>query len=157
MEIIAVLVSPIIAILISLWLTERLQKRRDRLDIFKTLMTTRENNLTLDFVKSVNAIDVVFHNRSSVREAWRELYNSYNTSDPDLKRISDNHTKLLEAMAKDLGYKDQITWEHITSSYTPNWLLSERRNEADFKLMQMELMRNTVKVPVKESITEEQP
>ncbi|MGF1679679.1 hypothetical protein L4D78_00130 [Photobacterium minamisatsumaniensis] len=156
MEIIAVLISPVIAVLVSLWVTERLQKRRDRLDIFKVLMMTRENNSTLDFVKSVNAIDVVFHDKLSVRKAWKELYNSYSEKDPDFKKIGDNHTKLLEAMAVDLGYKDQITWEHITSSYTPNWLLLDRQNEADFKQMQMQLMRNTVQKPQEKPSLEEQ-
>lgn len=156
-DVIAVLISPIIAVLISLWVTEHLQKRRDRLDIFKVLMMTRENNCTLDFVKSVNAIDVVFHNRAKVRNAWKELYDSYNATDPDLQKIIDNHTNLLEVMANELGYKDQITWKNITNSYTPKWLLQERQNESDFKKMQLQLMLNTIKKPNKEeSICEEQ-
>jgi hypothetical protein len=144
MEILAILFSPVIAVLVTLWLNERAQKRKDRLEIFKTLMMTRENNANLDFVKAVNAIDVVFHDKSKVREAWSQLYESYHAKELDFKKVSNNHTKLLEAMASDLGYKDQITWEHITSSYSPNWLNNDRQNEAEYKTLQMTLMRTTV-------------
>jgi len=144
MEILAILFSPLIAVLVTVWLNNREHKRKDRLEIFKTLMMCRENNSNMDFVRAVNSIDVVFHDVAPVREAWKNLNDAYHTNTPDFKKIQDNHTKLLEVMANELGYKDQITWETITSSYSPNWLNNSREQEQQYRDMQMELMKNTV-------------
>ncbi|ELB2073733.1 hypothetical protein QN000_004325 [Vibrio parahaemolyticus] len=143
-ELIAIVVSPLVAVLVTLWLNNRSQIRQDRIDIFKTLMMTRENNATMDYVKSVNSIDVVFHDRKAVREAWKNLYDSYHMSPPDLSKVQKNQTKLLEAIANDLGYKGQITWDHITSPYSPKWLNSERENEAKAKELQLMLLEATL-------------
>lgn len=146
MEVLAILFSPVIAVLVSLWLSDRWQKknqkRRDRLEIFKTLMTVRDSNANMDFVKSVNSIDVVFHDCNEVRQAWRNLHTSYGKKPPVFREIQNGHTKLLEKMAVHLGYKDQITWEDITSSYTPYWLEEERLNQEEFKKWQMDSIRD---------------
>lgn len=36
---------------------------------------------------------------------------------------------MLETMAKDLGYKDKITWETIQYPYIPKWLVDEMENQ----------------------------
>jgi hypothetical protein len=121
-------------------------------------MMCRESNSNMDFVRAVNSIDVVFHDIGSVRVAWKNLNDVYHTETPDYKKIQNNHTKLLEVMASELGYKDQITWETITSSYSPNWLNNGRDQEQEYKELQMELMKNTVKTSKKESeAQQEQP
>ncbi|MPY21288.1 DUF6680 family protein [Shewanella sp. YLB-07] len=148
-ELIAIVSSPLVAVLVTLWLNKKHQVRQDRLDIFKTLMMTRENNANMDYVKSVNSIDVVFYDRSKVREAWRNLYDAYHMSPPDLHKVQNSHTKLLEVMANELGYKDQITWEHITSSYSPKWLNNARENEAKAKELHLRLLETTLQQQVK--------
>lgn len=155
MEILAILFSPLIAVLVTVWLNNREHKRKDRLEIFKTLMTCRENNSNIDFVNAVNSIDVVFHDVTPVRDAWKTLNNAYHSNTPDFKKIQDSHTKLLEVMAHELGYKKQITWETITSSYSPNWLNQSREQEQEFKNMQMELIKSTVEKS-KESETKQE-
>lgn len=97
-----------------------------------------------DYVKSVNSIDVVFHDREEVRNAWKNLYDSYHISPPDLSKVQKNQTKLLEAMANDLSYKRQITWEHIISPYSPKWLNSEREYEAKEKELKLMFLETTL-------------
>ncbi|ELA7357916.1 TPA: DUF6680 family protein [Vibrio parahaemolyticus] len=144
MEILAILVSPVIAVLVTMWIADYKQKRNDRLEVFKSLMTTRESWSTLEFVRAINSIDVIFCERPKVRDAWVEFRKSLDVVEPtsnQLESIQINHMKLLEAMANDLGYKDKITWEHIRTSYTPNWLSVDRQNESDFKNLQLHLMK----------------
>ncbi|RWX47003.1 hypothetical protein H206_03105 [Candidatus Electrothrix aarhusensis] len=145
MEIIAILLSPLIAVIVSKYISYEIQKRNDKLDLFKTLMATRENPATMEYTNAVNSIDIIFYQNNDILTAWKNLYNEYSSKDPNYNLIIQYRTKLLEEMAKELGYKDKITWEHITTPYVPNWLVKTREEEAEYKHHQLILMRSAAK------------
>lgn len=122
LNLIAIIVIPIAAILIGQHLQDRAERRKDKMQIFKTLMTSRIYGWTVDSVHALNIIDIVFVNDKTVRAAWKDLNDKYNVSNPDqahLKKIEQAQYKLLEAVANSLGYKDKITWETIQNPYIP--------------------------------------
>lgn len=122
LNLIAIIIIPIAAVLIAQWLQNRAEKRKDKMQIFKALMTSRIYGWTPESVNALNVIDIVFANDKSVRAAWKDLNDKYNVSDPDeqhLKKIQLAQYKLLEAIANSLGYKDKITWETIQNPYMP--------------------------------------
>ena len=122
LNLVAIIIIPIAAVLIAQWLQNRAEKRKDRMQIFKALMTSRIYGWTPESVNALNVIDIVFANDKSVRAAWKDLNDKYNVSDPDeqhLKKIQLAQYKLLEAIANSLGYKDKITWETIQNPYMP--------------------------------------
>ena len=103
----AIIVAPIIAVWIGQLLQTRAEKRKDKLQIFKILMTARIYGWTVDSVHALNIIDVVFADDKEVREAWNDLNDKYHVSNPDqqhLERIKRAQDKLLESMAKLLIY-----------------------------------------------------
>lgn len=125
-NIVAIIAAPIISVVIAQKLQERAEKRKDKIQIFKTLMTSRVYGWTMDSVHALNIIDIVFYDDDSVRSAWKDLNDKYNISDPDqhhLKKIEQAQYKLLEAMSNSLGYKGKITWETIQNPYIPNGLV----------------------------------
>ena len=118
----ALIIIPIVAVVIAQWLQNRSEKRKDKMQIFKTLMTSRIYGWTPDSVNALNIIDIVFSDDEKVRAAWKDLNDKYRVTNPDqqhLKKIENAQYKLLEAMANSLGYKDKITWETIQNPYMP--------------------------------------
>ena len=144
-NIVAIVLSPILAVIITQRLQNRAKKREDKLSIFKTLMANRNFGwVGRDSVYALNIIDIVFSDSKKVREQWALYYEymgrpseSISTNTANIKR-----TELLEAIADDLGYKGKITWVTVQNSYTPkgysDYLDSEARiYEAQAKIAQL--------------------
>ena len=128
LNLIAIIIIPIIAVIIGQWLQTRSEKRKDKMHIFKTLMTSRVYGWTQESVYCLNIIDIVFADDREVRNAWKDLYDKYCVQNPDesqLKKIETAQYKLLETMAVSLGYKDKVTWETIQNPYIPQGMLRQ--------------------------------
>lgn len=128
LNLIAIIVIPIIAVVIGQYLQNKAEKRKDKMQIFKVLMTSRIYGLTQESVHCLNIIDIVFSDDEKVRNAWKELYDKYCIQDPNdiqLKNIKDAECKLLETMANSLGYKNKVTWVNIQNPYIPKGLLQQ--------------------------------
>ena len=132
----ALIIIPIVAVVIAQWLQNRSEKRKDKMQIFKTLMTSRIYGWTPDSVNALNIIDIVFSDDEKVRAAWKDLNDKYRVTNPDqqhLKKIENAQYKLLEAMANSLGYKEKITWETIQNPYMPVGMMQQIETQ---KIMQ---------------------
>ena len=125
-NIIALIIIPILAVAIGQKLQVRSQKRNDKMQTFKILMTSRIFGWTNESVQAMNLIDVVFADDKAVRKQWKICFDKMcveNPTDTDLSKIKLEREKLLEAMAKSLGYKDIITWESIQNPYIPKGMI----------------------------------
>lgn len=132
-NIVAILSSPIIAVYLTRYLADRSDKRKVKMEAFKSLMTSRVNVLNREFVSTVNSIDVIFYDSPKVRKAWRELYEQYNKPNIDGLAAMAKYTKLIESIAYDLGYK-KMEWNEILNDvYIPNWLTDEWKKEKTVK------------------------
>lgn len=123
----AIVIIPIVAVIIGQWLQNRSEKRKDKMQIFRTLMTSRIG-WSLEKSYALNIIDIVFANDKEVRAAWKDLYDKYCVENPDehqQKKTQQAEDKLLETMAVSLGYKDKITWETIQNPYIPKGMIEQ--------------------------------
>ena len=128
LNLIAIIVAPIAAVLIGQWLQDRSEKRKDKMQTFKVLMTSRIHGWTPESVYALNIIDIVFADDDKVRAAWKDLYDKYCVVDPDemhLEKIKQAQYKLLETIASSLGYKSKITWETIQNPYIPQGMADQ--------------------------------
>ena len=135
LNLIAIIVIPIAAVIIGQHLQNRAEKRKDKMEIFKTLMISR-NGWTVESVRALNIIDIVFADDEKVRAAWRDLYDKYSVDNPDnahLEKIRQAQFKLIEAMAVSLGYKDKITWETIQNPYVPKGMVEAEKMQKEFQ------------------------
>lgn len=126
-NILAVLLSPIIALCISNKIQSDKDKRNDKLWILKILMTQRATAQDINYVNALNLIDLIFVNSNNVREAYKALHNEYSKNEVDFnaEKLNRAKTKLIETIVEDLGYKDKITWDNIQEPYIPKWLVEE--------------------------------
>ncbi len=133
LNLLAIIIIPIAAVLIGQHLQNRAEKRKDKMHIFKVLMTSRIYGWTQESVYCLNIIDIVFSDDEKVRNTWKDLFDKYCVQNPDdtqLKKIQNAQYKLLETMAKSLGYKDKVTWETIQNPYFPDGLRRQQQEQA---------------------------
>src|SRR5687767_2733026 len=83
-NIVAILVAPLVAVQVSLWLERRKERRSRQLETFRTLMATRASGLAPDHVKALNMIDVEFYGSDAssraVLQAWKAYLDHLNVA-----------------------------------------------------------------------------
>lgn len=142
-EVLAVLVSPVIAVWVGSYLQTKAEKRKDKIVLFKTLMTERIYGWAYGSVNALNIIDIVFDDDVKVRTAWKNLYGKYAAdggSDETYKEIQELQHKLLEAMAVSLGYKEKIIWDSIRKPYLPKGMVELQEQQKQFQQGQLEML-----------------
>ena len=153
LNLIAIVVIPIVAVLIGQHLQNRAEIRKDKMQIFKTLMTSRIYGWTQESVHCLNIIDIVFADDKIVRDAWKDLYDKYCVQNPDaaqLKKIQNAQYKLLETISKSLGYKDKVTWETIQNPYVPDGMIRQWQEQAKSQQAYNTLLNTMVNIVPKE-------
>lgn len=157
LNLIAIIVIPIAAVLIGQWLQTRSEKRKDKMQIFKTLMTARIYEWTVESVHALNVIDIVFADDKNVRNAWAQLHDKYCVENPtqtQLEQIKTAQYKLLEEISNSLGYKDKITWENIQNPYVPNGLVQQWQQQAQSQQAYNSLLNSMISIIPKNQQTE---
>lgn len=144
----AVIIGPIAAVYIGQFLQDRSEMRKEKMRIFNILMSSRLNGFgSFDAVYALNSIDIVFSKDQKVRAAWKEYIDKCTVVNPDsptkteLEKMQFATYKLLEEMAKCLGYKDKITWEEIQNPYIPRWYTQQLQSQQVNSLMYANILQ----------------
>lgn len=148
MEIIAILLSPVIAVAITLWHQSR-KERRDRKDrLFQTLMIYRKSvPPSHEWVNALNLIDVVFADNEKIVRIWKEYYQMLGSakSDHEYRDRDHKYIELLSVMAKDLGYIN-LQQTDIDKFYSPqahqDQLVAQREVQSEL----LRVLKNTHKI-----------
>ena len=143
LNLLALILIPIIAVIIGQHLQKVSAKRKDKMDVFKTMMMNRIG-WSVEGTRAMNIIDIVFSDDKNVRQAWTEYYHALCVKDPDeiqLKQMQQAQDKLLEKMAISLGYKDKITWETIQNPYVPKGMMEAMDQQQIIQKGQAELAK----------------
>lgn len=109
--VLATLLGPVLAVYVTREIDATRQRRARQLDVFRLLMSTRRAPLSPDYVRALNMVEIEFHGIHGVEDAFRELMTNINASRPLPANWHERQrsltTKLLSAMAKELGYNIQ--------------------------------------------------
>lgn len=143
MNCIVIIAAPIISVWVAQKLQDRDKKRQDKMDVFKTLMTSRIYGWTPQSVQALNIIDIVFSDDKKVREQWKKYYDKLcieNPTETDLNKIKREQDKLLLELANTLGYKDKVSWETIQSPYIPKGMVDSTKQQQQYQNEQLNLM-----------------
>lgn len=144
-NVVAIIVIPIVAVVIGRILQDRSEKRKDKVNVFTHLMSYRMFGYVNQYsVNVLNSVPIVFHDDDKVIENFNNYINSLAIRKEDVslkeKEIENNKTKMLEAMAKSLGYK-KINWELIQTPYVPTGLIDQIESENIYKKGQLEMAK----------------
>ena len=144
-NLVAIIVIPILAVIIGQYLQDRSEKRKDKMRVFTHLMSYRSFGYIDQYsVNIFNSVPIIFYDDKEVIEKYNSYLKSLNIKPDDAqikqKEIEDNKTKMLEAMAKALKYKN-INWELIQNPYLPKGLLDQIDAENTYKRGQVEIAK----------------
>lgn len=117
----AIIIIPLVAVWLGRYLQDRSELRKDKMDVFMSVMTFRYG-WSQEGVKALNSIHIIFSDDIHVRNCWRKYYKELckpAIDQNELKAREDAMYELLESMAKNLGYSDDITREDIRNPYVP--------------------------------------
>lgn len=131
------LISGLLATMITLWWQKKSEIRKEKMDIFRILMSRRYRIVSEESVSALNAIDIVFYKDKDVRAAYENFQNEADKKPEFNPNINDKHLKLLEEMAKALNLKD-IHWDDIKRSYYPKGLSEKIREEDTLRKIQIQ-------------------
>ena len=147
-SIFAILASPLIAVGITLLVETRRQKRRDKLELFKTMMTQRGFSASYAWVDAINSLVVVFSDDQSVISAVNDFMRIVNTQPFNNEEYENKKIKLLEKIAASLGYKKNIDWEQLRNAYYPQWMINEVNFNTQVKNAQLIFANNVLTATV---------
>lgn len=119
MNIIAILLSPLIAVQVTQWLNKGKEAKARKIDVFSRLMATRATAISPVHIEALNRIDIEFYHKRNkykkVLDAWK-IYHDH-LSDPSMqgndnefdikawnKKIPELLTNLLYEISIALGY-----------------------------------------------------
>ena len=144
-NVIAIIVIPIVAVIIGQKLQDRSEKRKDKMNVFTHLMSYRMFGYTTQYSVNVfNSVPIIFNDDKNVFEKYNNYLKSLMIRKEDVpikeKEIENNKTKMLEAMSKSLGYK-KIDWELIQNPYVPTGLLEQIEVENILRKGQIEMAK----------------
>lgn len=145
-NIFSVLLSPIIAILISILIQKRQAKTNMKVNIFNTLMNYRYSSINEEMTKMFNMIDIAFYKNKHVRKLWKEYYESLCNNNLINNRKDEKRLELIYAMAKDLGYKNEISYLDISRVYNPQAISDKLNREEEIeKQLLLYLLNKNIK------------
>lgn len=117
--IVAIVVGPVAAVLITLWHQDRAQKTQAKRQVFNVLMTNRRTfPPTREWVNALNLIDVIFAGDKAVLDLWHRLYEIVCTVPLPEEQFRHTHLDLLQQMARSLGYSE-LKQTDIDKFYAP--------------------------------------
>lgn len=138
-EIIAIVLSPVTAVCVTLWWQRRKEKRDAKIRLFTTLMAFRKSYpVSYEWANSLNVIDVVFADSPTVVEHWRRYYENLHQRDGHaLEERVRIYLELMSEMARVLGFRN-LQQTDIDRFYTPE----AHGNQADLNTAcQLEWLR----------------
>ncbi|MFA6562830.1 MAG: DUF6680 family protein [Verrucomicrobiia bacterium] len=134
-NILAILISPVIAVLVTVYLQDRREKRNQKLWIFHTLIGNRHIAIAPESIRALNMIDVVFHDCNQVRKIWHEyldmLCNEGLNNAVGFSQRQKKNLEMITEMAKVLGYGGVITHLDVDRVYSPVGLGEQSKRSDD--------------------------
>ena len=113
------ILSPILAVIISIYYQRRFTEYDNEHRVFLTLMSLRNTPLpNIDWVNNLNIIEVVYANHPTILKMWHELFDILETTPLNEVKMNRKKIELLEEIGRTLGYKSLHPLD-IQKFYTP--------------------------------------
>jgi len=153
--IVAVLLGPILAVLVTRFVDERRLKHTRRMEVFRTLMRTRRMRLTPEHVGAINLVEIEFDGESPVLDAWKaywgHLHQTVPTDQAQQRQFFQDQdgllTRLLHAIAKSLGFKiEQL--DIFQGGYVPQGWLNDEQTARELRALTLDILNGRRGIPV---------
>lgn len=132
LTILAIVVGPITAVLVSLYIGYRIADRKQRRDMQFNILTTivmmQYKGVSEEHTKALNLIELFFHNSPKVRAKWVEYFDALGRRDLPVDEAQQlwrtKQLELIHEMACHLGFQETMKQLDFDRVYTPEGLTS---------------------------------
>jgi len=153
-SVVAVLVSPLVALQVQKYLDGRHESYNRKLTIFKNLMMYRVTPLSPGYVQSLNLVDLEFNgnneNEKAIRERWRILldhYNNYSAATDPVEKARALSIELLKAMSKYFKYDfDEVYLKR--GAYYPKFFSDVEEEQHALRRKLLEVLDGNRRLPI---------
>jgi len=150
--VIAILFSPVVAIVISLWVQSRNEVRQAQRGLLATLVTNRRAPINNDKVQALNMIDVIFSKKKQVRTLWHEYFEMLNNTglnnETGFELRNKKELELITEVARAAGFGKSITHLDMDRIYRPVGLWDQIHWGQDFQTELLRVLRATARLQV---------
>lgn len=140
MDMLLSLVSGLIGVLVGVFLNRRYEVRKEKLSILKTLVAYRWAPAYQDRVTALNIIPVVFSKSVKICTCFETYKKAQDDVTANLAALpyilqqkhvalDDAYIKLLEEIAKNLGYGKSLPWDKLKSPYIAKCYQDQNGNQ----------------------------
>jgi hypothetical protein len=159
-NVVALILSPLIAVQVTEVIRGFKQRRERRLWIFRVLMVNRGTaGLAPETVQALNLIDLDYRNTKAVLKAWESYFQHLNTAVTGEEWGKEKEARLkdlLAAMAKDLRYKPPHPLEP-TTAYAPIGHGRVWWEQEQIRIAILELLQGKRAVPIVPILPQQRP
>ena len=144
-NIIAVLLSPLIAVWVTTKLQDRAEKRKHKMELFRRLLLANNAFYQLDLndVSMFNMINVYFYDNKKIRQLWKECYELFCSTDINIKLVENKRSELLFEIARNLGYGKAITHLDFGRIYYPKGIADKDEIDRNIKNELLRVLKNS--------------
>jgi hypothetical protein len=149
----ATFTGPIAAVRIQKFLDRRGEQERSQIEIYRTLMASRANPNSPQYVNVLNSVPLEFRKFRPVMDAWTDLLlhlNSNGDANPEAwgRTRTDRFVTLLKALGTALRYdfRDAELTDH---AYFPTWQLNLSNDQEVLRKGLVDLMKGEKSLPMK--------
>lgn len=120
----AILLSPLVAVLVTQHLERSRRKKNFRRAVLQTLLANRHNKVSNEMVQAINVVEFAFHDCPQVRKLFREYIdmlgnNGLTATDEGWSQINEKFGDLTTAMAKSAGLGKNLSYQDMVRVYVP--------------------------------------
>lgn len=128
LTLVAVIVGPIAAVAITLWVDGRRRDREQKIFVLRLLLATRHLPADPSFLAAINLIPVEFNERPEVIKAYNEFIEATRprldgvNDDAILRNSSTKLTRLIFEVSRSLGFKLRETDIQTSAYASEGWI-----------------------------------
>ena len=135
LTLVAVILGPISAVGITLWIDGRRRDREQKIIVLRLLLATRHLPADPGFLAAINLIPVEFNERPSVISAYNEFIEATRpkldgvNNDAILSNSSTKLTRLIFEVSRSLGFKLRETDIQTSAYASDGWIKRDNLNQ----------------------------
>jgi hypothetical protein len=146
LTILAIIVGPILAVLITRYVDEVGATKARKLDIFRTLMRTRKMPIHFDHVAALNMVEIDFFQDEKVIKSWKEYLTNLSTHDFDKREKL--LTALLSEIARNLKIKIQQL-DILEGNYIPQGWVDDDQRLRELRQLSLEVLSGRTPISIR--------
>lgn len=159
--VIAIIFSPVVAVLITLWVQSRREVQQAQLGVLATLIANRGAPINNEVVQALNMIDVIFSKDKQVRKLWHEYFEMLNNSglnnETGFALRKKKELELITEAARAAGFGKSITHLDMDRVYRPVGWWQQTNWSSDVQTELLRVLRATARLQVDVQVPSQKP